>query len=314
MLHSFTRRVPVSIALALGAAVAATGTAAATDGGSGWRDKDASGYTQPRTLPGGVDPAETKCAFLSDGKPWTAQQGLAAITPAADGTISLQVRGDGGGCTVSLASYLAHGPTFAKSGQQVLVGFDTVSVADGASDTLTIPVPDAGCFAQIDLYKGSTRYDGQEGEGHGPAPKGPDGAVIGDKLIAAWNGPEGGKDCVTEPSPDPVSPSPSQSTSTPPSPGTTPSDTPSDTPSGTPSDAPSGTPSDTPSSTPSASDEPAPTPTASESQPATAGGSGDLAETGSSNTVAIAGGAVALLLAGGGVLFAMRRRSAHRNG
>ncbi|MFE9699666.1 LAETG motif-containing sortase-dependent surface protein [Streptomyces sp. NPDC006270] len=302
MLHSFTRRVPVSIALALGAAVAATGTAAATDGGDGWRDKDASGYTQPRSLPGGVDPAETECAFLSDGKPWTARQGLAAITPAADGTISLQVRGDGGGCTVSLASYLAHGPTFATSGQQVLVGFDTVSVADGASDTLAIPVPDAGCFAQIDLYKGSTRYDGQEGEGHGPAPVGPDGAVIGDKLIAAWNGPEGGKDCVTEPSPEPSSPSPSQSTSTPPPPRATPSATPSETRSAT------------PSGSPSASDGPAPTPTASESQPAATGGSGDLAETGGGDsTAAVAGGAAVLLLAGGGVLFAMRRRGARRD-
>ena len=62
-------------------------------------------------------------------------------------------------------------------------------------------MPDAGCFAQIDLYRGAVKFDGKldakDGFEHGDLPKGPDHPVIKDKLIAAWNG--GTKDCTTSP-------------------------------------------------------------------------------------------------------------------
>lgn len=76
-----------------------------------------------------------------------------------------------------------------------------MTVKPGQTDTLDIAVPDAGCFAQIDLYRGAVKFDGKldakDGFVHGDLPKGPDRPVIKDKLIAAWNG--GTKDCtVTE--------------------------------------------------------------------------------------------------------------------
>ncbi|MCZ4119840.1 hypothetical protein [Streptomyces sp. H39-S7] len=141
-----------STAIAVSVAVAGAGTALADGGGKGYGKHNVAGYTKPGTLPGQVKPADAHCAFSLHGAAWTAAQGLAAITPTADGKISLDVMGRGGVCTVSLASYQAHGPTFATSGLQVLTGFATVTVRQGATKSLTIAVPDAGCFAQIDLY------------------------------------------------------------------------------------------------------------------------------------------------------------------
>ena len=41
------------------------------------------------------------------------------------------------------------------SGEQVFVDFDTVTVKPGQTESLDIAIPDAGCFAQIDLYRGA---------------------------------------------------------------------------------------------------------------------------------------------------------------
>ncbi|WP_329224843.1 MULTISPECIES: hypothetical protein [unclassified Streptomyces] len=291
-----SRRTTLQLAspLALVLAVSIGGTAAAHDGGKGWDNHDTSGYTMPQALPGGVEPTDANCAFLSGGEPWTAKEGLAHLTPGADGKISLDVKGDGGACTVSLASYRAHGSTWATSGLQILTDFATATVADGGTGTLTIAVPDAGCFAQIDLYHGSTRYDGGTGTGHGPAPDGPNKPVIGDKLIAAWNGPTGGKDCTAETTPSTTAP-------------TTPAVT---TPAPATSSA-SAIPSTAPS-TPATSATPTPTATTSSAAPAPQGGDESLATTGNSGTGLLAGGAAALLLAGGGLLVAQRRRTAAR--
>lgn len=297
-----------STVVAVSVAVAGAGTALADGGGKGYRNGGGAGYTKPGTLPGKVKSADAHCAFSLHGESWTAAQGLAAITPTADGKINLDVMGSGGSCTVSLASYQAHGPTFATSGLQVLTGFATVTVRRGATESLTIAVPDAGCFAQIDLYKGSTRFDGGTGTGHGPAPEGPDGAVIGTKLIAAWNGPVGGKDCINAtPTPTPSATTP---TSTPTTPGTAPT-TPA-VPSTAPA-VPTGTPS-TPSTPSSPSTSGAAVPPAATPAATPTGDDTHLASTGSDNTGLLAGSAGALLLAGGGVLFALRRRNAARHG
>jgi hypothetical protein len=81
-----------------------------------------------------------------------------------------------------------------------------VTVKKGQTDSLDIAVPDEGCFAQIDLYRGAVKFDGNpaanDGLVHGDLPKGPDHTVIKDKLIAAWNG--GTKDCTTTESAAPV--------------------------------------------------------------------------------------------------------------
>ncbi|MFG3408296.1 LAETG motif-containing sortase-dependent surface protein [Streptomyces sp. NPDC048142] len=92
---------------------------------------------------------------------------------------------------------------------------------------------------------------------------------------------ETAKVCDEEPRPTPTEPTPSE-----PAPSRTPS-------TGTPE--PSATPSEQPSE--SAPAVPAPSPN-----------SPDLAETGSSSTLAIGGAAVAVLLAGGGILWAVRKR------
>ncbi len=223
------------------------------------------------------------------------------LKPTDDGKIHIKVRtaGDASTCTASLASYTAHGPTFATSGQQVFVGFDTATVKKGQTDSLDIAVPDEGCFAQIDLYRGAVKFDGNPAAGdglvHGDLPKGPDHPVIKDKLIAAWNG--GTKDCTTKESPFPSAPAsvpPSAAESTPPaSESSTPAPSASEsTPESTPTPAASGS-----SSAPAA----APSPN---------GGGGDLAETGGGNTGGLVGGAAVLLAGGAAIVVATRRRRA----
>ncbi|WP_406841724.1 LAETG motif-containing sortase-dependent surface protein (plasmid) [Streptomyces sp. AHU1] len=203
-------------------------------------------------------------------------------------------------CTVSLASYLAHGSTFATSGKQELVGFATVAAHHSRAEVLKVKIPDTGCFSQVDLYKGDVRYDGGVGEGHGPVPVGPDHPVIGKNLIASWHA--GKEDCVTKsPSPTPTSSAPASAS---------PSPTPTATPSGSPSSpAPSGTPQPSASS-PSDSTAPA-VPQTHDSTPPREDGvppTGSLASTGSSGTAWTAGAAALLLASGGGLVFLQRRR------
>lgn len=285
-------------------AVAATAVAAATAVGAGPASAHGGQSTYPAQHkgPGGTPGADDKCVFTVGGRTWTPGQGLASIKPSDDGRIDIGVAADGGTCTVSLAVYLAQGPDFASSGQQVLTDFSTVTVQRHKKGTLSVTAPATGCFAQIDLYKGSTEYDGATGEGHGPAPHGPNGSVIGSNLLASWNGPTGGKDCTatTPPTTAPASPSPSDTA--------TPTGTPTDTPTGTPSDTSSATPSDTASATastgaPAVGDTDSPSPSAS----------GSLAHTGGGgNTGLLATLAVVLVALGGAVTFVVRRRGTGR--
>ncbi|KUL40362.1 LAETG motif-containing sortase-dependent surface protein [Streptomyces regalis] len=309
---SIARRVMARRLLGTGAAslvlcaatVASASGAWATGGGDGWKT---GGSYQPGTG-AGTETATDRCQFSLDGKNFydSVKVDDQNLKVTDDGKVHITVRAaaDATTCTASLASYLAHGPTFATSGEQVFVDFDTATVKPGQSDTLDIAVPDAGCFAQIDLYRGAVKFDGKldanDGFVHGDLPKGPDRPVIKDKLIAAWNG--GTKDCTTEP------PATEEPPTTPPA---EPSEPPTDEPS-TPAEE----------TTPPADETPStetPTPEASESTtppaPKPNGGGDNLAETGgSSATGPIAIGA-AVLVAGGAafVVASKRRRSATRS-
>ncbi|MFE0405773.1 MULTISPECIES: LPXTG cell wall anchor domain-containing protein [Streptomyces] len=291
-----------SLALCAATAAAAPGAWAHGSGGDGW---NSGGSYRPGTG-AGTRTATDRCEFSLDGTHFTASvkvddQNL-KVTGDGKAHITVRAADDATTCTASLASYLAHGPSFATSGEQVFVDFDTVTVKPGATDTLDIAVPDAGCFAQIDLYRGAVKFDGKhdanDGFEHGDLPKGPDRPVIKDKLIAAWNG--GTKDCTTEP------PATEEPPTTPPA---EPSEPATDEPS-TPADE----------STPPASDTPstqAPSPEPSDSASAAApspNGGGDLAQTGgSSATGPIALGAVVLVAGGAAFVVASKRRRSARS-
>ncbi|MCI3274850.1 LAETG motif-containing sortase-dependent surface protein [Streptomyces cylindrosporus] len=287
--------------LAICAATASVAWAGDCPGGDGW---ESGGSYKPGTGAGSKTETD-RCEFSLDGKNFypSVKVDDLNLKPTDDGKVHVTVRtaGDATTCTASLASYLAHGATFATSGQQVFHDFDTVTVKPGKTDTLDIAVPDAGCFAQIDLYRGATKFDGKldanDGFEHGDLPAGPDHAVIKDKLIASWNG--GTKDCTTTESQPPTTP-----------PASTP-------PASTPPSAPAGETTPPTTETPSTG---SPTPSASEStatpvsSPSPNGGGGDLAETGGgSDSGIIAGGAAALLAAGAAIVVTTRRRRTSRS-
>ncbi|GAA2959305.1 LAETG motif-containing sortase-dependent surface protein [Streptomyces enissocaesilis] len=306
--------------LALSTAVVASAHATGSPGGNGWDNGPQAAYKPGAGA--GVKTATDRCEFSLDGQAWNASVRVDDLTlkPSDDGKVHVKVRAaaDAASCTASLASYRTHGATWQTSGEQVFHDFDTVNVKGGAVDTLDIAVPDVGCFAQVDLYRGSVKYDGRtdanDGFEHGDLPVGPSRPVIKDQLIAAWNG--GTKDCTKQEVPAPG----------------TPSATPSDTPSQTPSETPAETETAPATKTPAASEPATPTEAGtapagetataspsdapSESAPANPGSddsTGPLAETGSSNVGVTVAGAAALLAAGGGVLFAVRRRQATRS-
>ncbi|MER6128770.1 LAETG motif-containing sortase-dependent surface protein [Streptomyces sp. NPDC001795] len=287
-------------ALTLTAVTGGAAWASGTPGGDGW-DKGGRAYASG-TGPGTVTEAD-HCQFSLDGTVFTDSVRVddQNLKPTEDGKVHIKVRaaGDATTCTASLASYRAHGATFNTSGLQVFHDFDSVTVKQGETGSLDISVPDAGCYAQIDLYRGKVKFDGNlganDGFEHGDLPKGPDRPVIKDKLIASWNG--GTKDCTAEP------------------PGTPESTPPASTP---PASVPATTPPASSPATPASPSASTSTPPAAESstpaQPTPNGGSstppGGLAETGGgSNTLPIAAGAAALVAAGAGIAFATRRRA-----
>ncbi|MGI5376857.1 LAETG motif-containing sortase-dependent surface protein [Streptomyces sp. CA-251387] len=287
-----------SLALCAATVASASGAwATGTPGGDGWKS---GGAYQPGTG-AGTETATDRCQFSLDGTNFydSVKVDDQSLKVSGDGKVHITVRAaaDATTCTASLASYLAHGATFATSGEQVFVDFDTVTVKPGQTDTLDIAVPDAGCFAQIDLYRGAVKFDGKldanDGFVHGDLPKGPDRPVIKDKLIAAWNG--GTKDCTTEP------PATEEPPTTPPA---EPSEPPSEEPS-TPAEETTPPASETPST-----ETPTPEPSDSTSPPAPSpNGGGDLAETGgSSATGPIAIGAVVLVAGGAAFVVASKRR------
>ncbi|WP_435216290.1 LAETG motif-containing sortase-dependent surface protein [Streptomyces sp. bgisy034] len=282
-----------SLALCAATVAAASGAwANGSHGGDGWK----SGGTYEPGTGAGTETATDRCQFSLDGTNFydSVKVDDQNLKVTDDGKVHIEVRAaaDAATCTASLASYLAHGATFATSGEQVFVDFDTVTVKPGGTDSLDIAVPDAGCFAQIDLYRGAVKFDGKldakDGFEHGDLPKGPDRPVIKDKLIAAWNG--GSKDCTTEPPATPPAEPSEPATDEPSTPAEETSPPASDTPS---TEPPSPQPSDSPSA-------PAPSPN---------GGDEDLAQTGgSSATGPIAIGAVVLLAGGAAFVVASKRR------
>ncbi|MGW0331657.1 LAETG motif-containing sortase-dependent surface protein [Streptomyces sp. NPDC003011] len=296
-------------ALVLCAVSAPTSWAHGTPGGDGWN----SGGTYRPGTGAGTETGTDRCQFSLDGTGFfdSVKVDDQNLRPTDDGKVHIKVRtaGDAATCTASLASYLAHGATFATSGEQVFVDFDTVTVKPGQTESLDIAIPDAGCFAQVDLYRGAVKFDGEldakDGLVHGDLPKGPDRPVIKDKLIAAWNG--GTKDCTTAPSEPPATPAPTPSAPesaepSAPAEGTTPPAT----------EPPA---SATPATEAPSTGSPAPSAAESSAAPAPApnGGGGDLAETGAdSSTGPIAIGAAVLLAGGAGLVMATRRRKATR--
>ncbi|MER5525127.1 LAETG motif-containing sortase-dependent surface protein [Streptomyces sp. NPDC002677] len=297
-----------SFALCAASVAGASGAFAhGTPGGDGWKS---GGHYSPGTG-AGTETGTDKCQFSVDGSNFfdSVKVDDQNLKVTDDGKVHIKVRAaaDAASCTASLASYLAHGATFATSGEQIFIDFDSVTVKQGQTDSLDIAVPDAGCFAQIDLYRGAVKFDGEkdanDGFEHGDLPAGPDHAVIKDKLIASWNG--GTKDCATGESSSP-SPSASASESTPAEETTPPA---AETPSPSESEA-----TGTATSSASASASASASTTAPASAPSTnSGGGGDLAHTGASSTTPlIAGGAAVLLAGGAAIVVATRRRKATR--
>ncbi|WP_043675669.1 LAETG motif-containing sortase-dependent surface protein [Streptomyces xylophagus] len=296
-----------SLALAAASVATASGawaTGGHGGGGDGW---ESGGHYRPGSGAGTVTETEG-CQFSLNGTDYfpSVKVDDQNLKPTDDGKVHIKVRtaGDAASCTASLASYIAHGPTFATSGEQIFVDFDTVTVKKGQTDALDIAVPDEGCFAQIDLYRGAVKFDGNPAAGdgfvHGDLPKGPDHTVIKDKLIAAWNG--GTKDCTTTES---QPPSPSAPASVPPS-----------APESTPPTSDSSTPTPSASESTPASSNPTPVASGSSSAPAAPspnGGGDDLAETGGGSSSGVLVGGAAVLLAGGAaiVVATRRRRASH---
>ncbi|MEW2129089.1 LAETG motif-containing sortase-dependent surface protein [Streptomyces sp. NPDC005435] len=304
-----------SLALCAASVAAASGAwAHGAPGGDGWKS---GGHFTPGTG-AGTETGADACEFSLDGTRFFASVKVddQNLKPTEDGKVHIKVRAAGSAatCTASLASYLAHGSTWATSGQQALVGFDTVSVKRGETDSLDIAVPDAGCFAQIDLYRGAVKFDGDldanDGLVHGDLPKGPDHAVIKDKLIAAWNG--GTKECSIEAQPTPAAPTTPADTDASPS-ATAPE---SDSASGSASEPAPASASASASAAPSTkADSGAPASpsasvkdTAAAASPSANGGSGDLAETGGGNGSGLIAGAAAALVAAGAAAVVISRR------
>lgn len=292
---------------ALTAVAAGPAWATGTPGGDGWNGKN--GGFRPGKGAGTVTETD-RCQFSLNGRDFADSVRVddQNLKPTEDGKVHIKVRVAGGAttCTASLASYLAHGATFETSGEQVFHDFDTVTVKKGRTDSLDIAVPDAGCFAQIDLYRGKVKFDGKldanDGFEHGELPKGPDRPVIKDKLIAAWNG--GAKDCTTDekpPAETPPAPNPSTPGESEPAKPSEPAEPSKPAEPSEPSEP--AKPSEPGDGTPTPG---GPTPNGDASTPP----GGDLAETGGGNAIPIALGATALVAVGGGIFVVTRRRAA----
>ncbi|WP_327122055.1 LPXTG cell wall anchor domain-containing protein [Streptomyces sp. NBC_01341] len=286
------------------AVLAVTAIGATTAHADGHRTRG-SDHTRYQSTPTAGKNDAAFCQFSPDGDTWmsAAEYRTNALRTGTDGTVQIGVRGirRDHPCTVSLASYGAHGATWQTSGKQAFQDFDTVTVGRHEHATLDITVPAPECFAQVDLYVGNTKHDGKSGD----LPEGPNHPVFGDNLIAAWHG--GTRTCEAAPTKPPAT----APATTPPAtaPATTPPATaPATTPPATataPATTPPATttaPATTPPATTPASSTAAAAPSTSDS------GNGSLAHTGSSNAVPVAAGTAAVLLALGGGLFVTARR------
>jgi hypothetical protein len=152
----------------------------------------------------------------------------AGENPAFMTTVTVTVKELAEGCSqaFSLNAYSAEGPTWPTSGTQALIDHDSITLDDNTrSGTLSVKTPE--CFGQTDFYKGSERFDGDDGA----LPSYP-GTVTPTHLIS-WS--NGGHEC-TAPSEDP-STAPSEAPST--APSEAPSTAPSEAPSTEPTEAPS---------------------------------------------------------------------------
>ncbi|GAA2047595.1 hypothetical protein GCM10009839_61050 [Catenulispora yoronensis] len=215
-----------------------------------------------------------------------------------------------GSIAVSLASYLAEGPDWKGSGPQRFLAYATTTLKKGQDvQTLTVSLPGTdgkkvACFGQLDLYFGTTIFDGQQKEGHGPLPENDDKKVVASPnphdLIAGWNGGE--TKCETAPPPvtPPTSPPSTPPVSPPQSPPVTPPAAPPSTPPVSPP-APPVKPTSTPPTTPSTSTPPPASP-----------GTPTLAHTGS-DAGALSLVALTFFGAGGGAIAFSRKAGARKH-
>jgi hypothetical protein len=200
---------------------------------------------------------------------------------------------------VSLASYDTGGPTWDSSrGVQHFVDSNHVQLSKAsptsASQTITVKLPGTpgskSCYGQIDLYFGTTVYDGGSGAGHGPLPDHDHGVIAPNQkdLITAWNGDDAGGCAVVTQPPPPV---------------TTPTKTPPTTP---PTTSPTTHPSTPVTSTPPAAPKPSTSTPATPPTTTSSPGTPTLAHTGA-NVGEVSLVALAFFGAGGTAMFASRK-------
>ncbi|MFB7601065.1 LPXTG cell wall anchor domain-containing protein [Streptomyces sp. NPDC056160] len=261
---------------------------------------------------------DSPCRFSVNGHDWlpSSEARKLSLPPASDGKLHIGVRaGKWDDCTVSLAAYLTHGPTWQTSGKQEFLDFDTIKVSHGTTGHLTITAPGKDCFTQIDLYRGDVKHDGKTAD----LPEGPNHPVFTGNLIAAWQG--GTTVChvpqtPSTPPPVPSKPTPPTESTTPPAEATPPA-TPTPTAS-RPSTPGAPKPSASAPSTPPASTSTSPAgavPVTATVRPnQSSGSSTPLAETGSGNAVPLAVGAAALVAVGAGAFVVARRRRSAQKG
>ncbi|MEU8135384.1 LPXTG cell wall anchor domain-containing protein [Streptodolium elevatio] len=249
---------------------------------------------------------------LDGGDTWTSDGRINRATPVTKIQVRLKTEVKNS-CeyAVSLASYSAEGPTWATSGTQAFLGWDTTTLRKGKKQAeLDVSKYAPECFGQIDLYGNGKKYDGVQE----PLPRYPH-AKFPKDLITAWNG---GDKCETPPTTPPATTPPA--TTAPPATTTPPTTAPATTtPPATskPPTSASASPS-TSTSKPPTSTAPVPTTTDTEAPvgqpevpPTTETAPPALADTGGDNNAAVMIGASAgvLLVGGAGVLFWNRRRN-----
>lgn len=139
--------------------------------------------------------ADFDFAFRDDASPpvvetiddWSAPQRLTTERPPTTAVISLKPRvqlpaGRDCGYAFSFASYASEGPTWETSGRLTVIQIVS-GVIDASTRSLTLVVKPPPCAGQIDLWAGTTRFDGSEG----PLPAYPNG-VPAEVSVATWNG------------------------------------------------------------------------------------------------------------------------------
>lgn len=270
------------------------------------------GSPPPTTPPGTKCPNANIEYSVDDGKTWSTNGRLDSFHDTVDVRLADATTKKSCSYKVSLAVYQTEGKTWATSGTQKFLGWDTVTL-DGKKATAKLDVGKykADCFVQLDLYGNGRKFDGTNEKN--PLPHYPD-APYPANLIAAWNG--AAAECATPGGTTPTESAPPVSST--PSASASPTASASASASATPSESPSSTASDSPSPSASASASAAPvtpddttTLTNDDGSPPVNTSSdvpGNLAATGSSSRLPVIAGTSAVMVLAGTALFILTRR------